>query len=81
VVDRAILRSELKSIIATMLELEDFRDDAHFMRDLRADSMLLSEIAVSVERRFNVQVPDTLMREVRCLNDAVRVVAQLLKIA
>jgi acyl carrier protein len=68
-------------MILSMLEIDDFRDDQHFVRDLRADSMLLTELAVRVERHFKVQVSEHEMREVRTLNDAVRVTARLLKLA
>lgn len=79
--NRDTVRRELRAMILSMLEIDDFRDDQHFVRDLRADSMLLTELAVRVERHFKVQMSEQEMREVRTLNDAVRVTARLLKLA
>ncbi len=76
--DRPTLRRELKSIVTSLLEIEDFADDKQFIRDLRADSMLMVELAVTVEKRYRVKFPDDEMRDVRCLDDAVRVVGRLL---
>jgi acyl carrier protein len=78
--DRATLHKELKAIVATLLEIDDFGDEQHFVRDLRADSMLMVELAATVEKRYRIKFPDQEMREVRNLNDAVRVTSRLLQV-
>jgi len=75
-----VLRGELKEIIAQLLELEDFSDEDHFVRDLRADSMLLEELIVSIEKRYHCRFPNEEMRSLQCLNDVVRVVARILHV-
>jgi acyl carrier protein len=75
-----ILRSELKTIIADLLEISDFRDNDHFIRDLRADSMLLEELVVKVEKRYQVKFPNDQLSSMRTLADAVRITAGLLHV-
>ena len=72
--DRMTLRSELKSTIAYLLEIDDFRDDQHFMRDLGADSMLLIEVVARIEKRYGTSVPEEELRKVRCLTDVVKLI-------
>lgn len=76
--DRATLRRELRAIASSLLELDDFADDAHFVRDLRADSMLLAELAATVERSYQIKLPESELRDVRSLDDVLRLVAPLL---
>ena len=77
----ATLRSELKTIIADLLEINDFGDGDHFIRDLRADSMLLEELVVKVEKRYQIKFPNQELSSMRTLNDAVRITAKLLNVA
>jgi acyl carrier protein len=75
------LRNELKAMIADLLEIKDFDDDAHFIRDLRADSMLLVELVVQVEKRYQVKLPEAELRDVRSLRDMQRVTSKLLNVS
>ncbi|WP_437587465.1 acyl carrier protein [Sorangium sp. So ce1000] len=78
---REALRGELKAIIADLLEIGDFRDDDHFIRDLRADSMLLEELVARVEKHYRVSFPNEKLRGMRTLNDVVRVTSELLNVS
>lgn len=75
------LRNELKTIIADLLEINDFGDNDHFIRDLRADSMLLEELVVRVEKRYQVRFPNEELRNMRTLRDVQRVTAKLLGVS
>ena len=75
------LRGELKEMIAQLLEVDDFSDDDHFVRDMRADSMLLEELIVAIEMRYQCKFPDEEMRNLHCLKDVVRVVARILHVS
>jgi acyl carrier protein len=77
---REQLRNELKAIIADLLEIQDFDDQAHFVRDLRADSMLLVELVVRIEKRYQVNLPEEELRNMRSLNDVLRVTSKLLNV-
>ena len=77
---REQLRNELKATIADLLEIKDFDDEAHFIRDLRADSMLLVELVVRVEKRYQVALPEEELRNMRSLKDVLRVTSRLLNV-
>ncbi len=77
---REQLRLELKAIIADLLEIKDFDDQAHFVRDLRADSMLLVELVVKIEKRYQVNLPEEELRTMRSLKDVLRVTSKLLNV-
>jgi acyl carrier protein len=77
---REQLRLELKAIIADLLEIKDFDDQAHFIRDLRADSMLLVELVVKIEKRYQVNLPEEELRTMRSLKDVLRVTSKLLNV-
>lgn len=77
---REQLRDDLKALIADLLEIGDFDDDAHFIRDLRADSMLLVELVVQVEKRYQLKFPEDELRSVRSLTDMLRVTSRLLNV-
>jgi acyl carrier protein len=78
---REQLRSELKGTIADLLEIKDFGDDDHFIRDLRADSMLLEELVVRLEKRYQLKFPNEELRNVRSLADVLRVTSRLLNVS
>ncbi|WP_316527937.1 acyl carrier protein [Kitasatospora brasiliensis] len=46
-----------------------------FTDDLDIDSLAMMEIAVAVEDRFEVRIPDDRVRELRTIGDAVTYVA------
>ena len=52
------LHSELKSIIAEIIEIEDFDDEANFMTELGVDLMLALEIFARIEKRYQVRIPE-----------------------
>jgi acyl carrier protein len=74
------VRAEVKAMIGDLLEIDDFSDEEHFVRDLRADSMLLEELVVRLEKRYEIQLPNAEMQGVKCLTDAVAVVSRLLHV-
>jgi acyl carrier protein len=78
---RATLHDDLKAMIASLLEIDNFGDEDHFLRDLRADSMLIEEAVVNIERRYKIQLPNERLGDVRCLTDLVRVVGSIMGIA
>lgn len=75
------LRKELKATIADLLEIDDFKDEDHFIRDLRADSMLLVELVVRIEKRYQVKFPNAELREILNLEDVLRVTSKLLGVS
>ncbi len=78
---RTQLHDELKATIADLLEIKDFGDDDHFIRDLRADSMLLEELVVVLEKRYQISLPNEELRKMRSLTDVLRVTSTLLGVS
>ncbi|MEU4119181.1 acyl carrier protein [Kitasatospora sp. NPDC028055] len=53
----------------------DVSPETSFADDLDVDSLAMMEIAVAVEDRFEVKIPDDRVRELRTVGDAVDYVA------
>ena len=73
------LRSELKTLVAEVTEIDEFGDDDNFVSDLGVDSMLALEIVARIEKRYRVRVPEERFLELQTLNSAVNVITELLE--
>ena len=76
----ADLREQLRDIIAEVAELDDPRvvtDEANLYADLGLDSMQALEIVLEIERRFDITVAESDLREIQSLGDAVLVAQRL----
>lgn len=78
--DADALKSQIKEIIAknALAELSTVTDDALLRDDLGVDSLLALEIVFDVERQFNVTLTEDEARQLKTVNDAVRLVASKL---
>ncbi|MBO8162850.1 MAG: acyl carrier protein [Brevibacillus sp.] len=73
------LRSQLKSIVAEIIEMENFGDDESFVTDLGVDSMMALEIVARIEKTYRIRIPEEYLPEVKSLNDVTRIVAQVMQ--
>lgn len=73
------LRSELKSMISELIEVDEFGDDEDFVQDLGVDSMMGLEIVARIEKRFQIRIPEEKLRDIKSLNDVVAVTGSALK--
>lgn len=73
------LRSQLKSIIAEIIEVDDFGDDENFVTDLGVDSMMALEIVARIEKTYRIRIPEEYLPEVKSLNDVTRIVTQVMQ--
>ncbi|MBI5508449.1 MAG: acyl carrier protein [Deltaproteobacteria bacterium] len=76
----ASMHDELRAVIAEIGEIDDparITDDADLYADLGIDSMQALEIVLEMEKRFDLQVPEDALRDIRSLADAVRLVERL----
>jgi acyl carrier protein len=78
-VNEQTLRSELKTLISELIEVDDFGDDESFVQDLGVDSMMGIEIVARIEKRYRIRIPEESLREIRTLNDVVRVTGSTLQ--
>lgn len=67
------LRSQLRAMIAELIEIEDFGDDQELTNELGLDSMMAIEIVARVEKRYHIRISEAQLRALRTFNDIVRV--------
>ena len=54
------VKEGIRDIVADLLglEIEEFNDFSRFINDLGADELDLVELAMEVEKKFNISLPD-----------------------
>lgn len=62
---------ELRALIADVLDVEEeaVTDEAHFIQDLGVDSLIALELAVTLERRYQIKVTEDEIVGVKRLPD------------
>ena len=72
---------KLKKIIAEQLdiEMEKITPDSHLMEDLKADSMDLVEMIMSLEEEFGINIPDEDAEKLTRVKDVVEYLERRLK--
>jgi len=80
--DANAIRDTIKQSIAriTGIPPDEIGDHASYRTDLGLDSLAMLEVAVDAEVCFRVKIPDEHLSQIKCVNDAVRVVAECLAI-
>ena len=73
------MRKELRTMIAELIEVDEFADDEHFVRDLGVDSMMALEMVSRIEKRYRVRIPEEALREIATFNDVVNVTQQAIE--
>ncbi|UHA72032.1 acyl carrier protein [Paenibacillus sp. 481] len=52
------MKATLRTIISDVTEINDYENDEKFNERLGVDSMMIIEIAVRIEKAFNITVPE-----------------------
>lgn len=62
---------ELRELMADTLDVvpEALTDDARFLEDLEVDSLIALEMAVTLERRYQVRITEHEIKDIRRLAD------------
>ena len=70
------IRAKVKSAISSTAGLDagEIPDDADYREDLHLDSLTILEIAVDLEYRLRVKIPDEELAAVRTIGDTVAVI-------
>jgi acyl carrier protein len=76
----ADLKTELRTLITEIAEIDDLPEDASF-KDLGIDSMMGVEIVAAIERQYKVKISDTELEQVTTLNKSVALVESKLATA
>jgi len=64
-------KSELRALVADVLDVEPeaVTDEAHFIQDLGVDSLIALELAVTLERRYEIKISEDEIVGVKRLPD------------
>lgn len=76
--EAAAIRQKIKEVIANVTSIDpgEIGDSDAFVDDLDLDSLSLLEIGVDIDYEFKLNLPEERMRELRTVEDAVRLVIQ-----
>lgn len=68
------VEERLKKIIAEQLGVDESKivPDAHFAKDLNADSLDLVELIMSIEEEFGIEISDDEAEKIETVNDALK---------
>jgi acyl carrier protein len=71
-------KAELRELIAEVLELEpeELSDEGNFVEDYGADSLRAIEILARIEKRFDVELPQSQLPEMTDLAAVYRLVSE-----
>jgi acyl carrier protein len=71
------LHDELKTLVADIIELDEFGDEDDFVTQLGVDSMLALEIVSRIERRYHLRIPEERFAQMKTLTAVVGIVSDL----
>ena len=74
------IRAAVKQSIASIANLDagEIGDSASYREDLQLDSLTILEIAVDAEYKFQVNIPDEELSNIRTVDDTVSIVMRYL---
>lgn len=73
------LRSQLKPLIAEMIEVDDFGDDENFVTSLGVDSMMALEMVARIEKQYRIRISEQYFPEMKTLNDITRIIMEVMQ--
>jgi len=73
------IEERIKKVIIAHLcvDASKVKNDAHFMKDLGADSLDAIELIMAYEQEFGCEIPDEMAKEIETVNDAVEYIETL----
>lgn len=71
---RATVKRTVVSVLGASIDARSIQDSASYKEDLGLDSLSILEIAVEVERVFEIEVPEEELEHVITIDDTVRLV-------
>lgn len=71
--DVKVDRNELRKLVADVLDIDPtaITDEAHFVEDLGGDSLLALELAVTLERRYEIKIESNEIADVVRVSDII----------
>lgn len=73
-------KEELRQTIADVLDADvsEVTDEAHFVKDLEVDSLMALEVMVVLEKKYDVKLAESELKEITCLQRAYDLLAEKL---
>ena len=74
------IKEKVLAIVSEILEVEveELKDDAHFVKDLGMDSMMALEILASLEKQFKIVIPEEELAQFIDMEKTVATVQKIL---
>lgn len=74
------IQSEIRELIAEILEMDpkEIKPEAHFVRDLGADSMSALEVMATLEKKYQIVIEPENLPEMITLQQITNLVGRLL---
>ncbi|QCI26031.1 acyl carrier protein [Buchnera aphidicola (Sarucallis kahawaluokalani)] len=59
------IQNQIKKIISKIMDIkkEEITETANIFTDLQVDSLDIIEIAMAIEEKFNIEIPDTVLEK------------------
>ncbi len=72
------LDDEIRNMVANILEMEPGQIDAEarLVEDLGMDSMMALEIMASIEKKYRVKLPESVLPNIKTLNRVIELAKQ-----
>lgn len=69
------MTQEIRSIVSKVIKVPEdrLRDDANIFTEYGVDSLLGVEILAALDKKYNIDVPEDRIRQIKTLNDIVRI--------
>lgn len=73
------LEREVKDVISKIIEvaIEKITPDAHLVTDLGADSMMVLEIMVALDKKYGITIPEADLPKLTTVNEILKVIRAL----
>jgi acyl carrier protein len=73
------LHDELKTLVADIIEIDEFGDDDNFVTQLGVDSVMALEIMARIEKNYHIRVPEDFFAQMKTLNEVVRITTEIMQ--
>lgn len=76
----AELEQEVKQIVAKVIKMDasKIRPDANIFLEYHVDSLLGVEILAALDKKYGLDLPDEKIRQIKTLNDIIRITQEQL---
>ena len=78
--DTDTIKNDLRDVVAKIVEKrpETIGDNTLFS-ELGADSMMMLEVLVAIERKYNIEIPEESLPRMVNLNDSINIIKSLVR--